>query len=69
MALTHVSGILQGGCLFLLSERMESATDRGVYRSQPAAAHRGSLEMLDRPESDNPCLADLFSRRPVWANK
>jgi uncharacterized protein (DUF1778 family) len=24
------------------------------------------LEMLDRPGSDNPGLADLFSRRPVW---
>ena len=27
------------------------------------------LEMLDRPESDNPGLADLFSRRPVWTNE
>lgn len=27
------------------------------------------LEMLDRPESDNPGLANLFSRRPVWADK
>jgi len=25
--------------------------------------------MLDRPESDNQGLADLFSRRPVWASK
>jgi uncharacterized protein (DUF1778 family) len=25
------------------------------------------LEMLDRPASDNPGLADLFSRQPVWA--
>lgn len=27
------------------------------------------LAMLDRPESDNAGLADLFSRRPVWAEK
>ena len=27
------------------------------------------LDMLDRPESDNPALADLLSRRPVWAMK
>ena len=27
------------------------------------------LDMLDRPESDNPGLADLFSRRPVWADQ
>jgi uncharacterized protein (DUF1778 family) len=27
------------------------------------------LDMLDRPESDNPGLADLFARRPVWAKK
>ena len=26
-------------------------------------------EMLDRPESDNPGLTDLFARRPVWAKK
>jgi uncharacterized protein (DUF1778 family) len=25
------------------------------------------LEMLDRPESDNPGLADLFARPAVWA--
>jgi uncharacterized protein (DUF1778 family) len=25
------------------------------------------LDMLDRPEADNPGLADLFSRRPAWA--
>lgn len=24
------------------------------------------LEMLDRPEADNPGLVDLFSRPPVW---
>jgi uncharacterized protein (DUF1778 family) len=28
--------------------------------------HQALLEMLDRPESDNPGLADLFSRRPAW---
>ncbi len=26
-------------------------------------------DMLDRPESDNPSLADLLSHRPVWAKK
>jgi len=31
--------------------------------------YQALLEMLDRPESDNPGLADLFSRGPVWANK
>ena len=25
------------------------------------------LDMLDRPESDNPGLTDLFARRPVWS--
>lgn len=31
--------------------------------------YQAFLEMLDRPESDNPGLADLFSRRPPWAEK
>ena len=31
--------------------------------------YQALLEMLDRPESDNPGLADLFSRRPVWDKK
>ncbi len=31
--------------------------------------YQAILEMLDRPESDNPGLADLFSRRPVWAKQ
>lgn len=31
--------------------------------------YQALLEMLYRPESDNPGLTDLFSRRPVWANK
>lgn len=31
--------------------------------------YQALLEMLDRPESDNSGLADLFSRRPVWADK
>ena len=31
--------------------------------------YRAILEMLDRPEADNPGLADLFSRRPVWADE
>ena len=29
--------------------------------------YQALLDMLDRPESDNPGLADLFSRQPVWA--
>lgn len=31
--------------------------------------YQALLDMLDRPESDNPGLTDLFSRRPVWAKK
>jgi len=31
--------------------------------------YQAILEILDRPESDNPGLADLFARRPVWANR
>jgi uncharacterized protein (DUF1778 family) len=31
--------------------------------------YQAFLEMLDRPESDNPGLADLFSRRPPWAER
>lgn len=31
--------------------------------------YQALLDMLDRPESDNPGLTDLFSRRPVWAEK
>jgi len=31
--------------------------------------YQALLELLDRPESDNPGLADLFSRRPVWDDK
>lgn len=31
--------------------------------------YQAILDMLDRPEADNPGLAELFSRRPVWANK
>jgi len=27
------------------------------------------LDMLDRPESNKPGLADLLSRRPIWAEK
>ena len=36
-----------------------------VFGSQSQAF----LEMLDRPERDNPGLAELFSRRPPWAAK
>ena len=28
--------------------------------------YQAILDMLDRPEQDNPGLADLFSRAPVW---
>lgn len=31
--------------------------------------YQAILAMLDRPESDNPGLADLFSRPPAWAKK
>ncbi len=31
--------------------------------------YQALLEMLDRPESKNAGLADLFSRKPVWAKK
>jgi len=34
-----------------------------VFGSQ----YQALLEMLGRPESDNPGLAYLFSRQPVWA--
>jgi uncharacterized protein (DUF1778 family) len=29
--------------------------------------YQALLDMLDRPESDNPGLANLFSGQPVWA--
>lgn len=31
--------------------------------------YQALLAMLDRPESDNLGLVDLYSRRPVWADK
>lgn len=31
--------------------------------------YQAFLEMLDRPESANPGLVDLFSQPPVWENK
>jgi len=31
--------------------------------------YQALLEMLDRPETENPGLADLFSRQPVWPNR
>ncbi len=31
--------------------------------------YQALLDMMDRPDSDNPGLVDLFSRRPVWAAK
>lgn len=30
--------------------------------------YQAFLELLDRPETDNPGLTDLFSRRSVWAD-
>ena len=30
--------------------------------------YRAILDMLDRPESENAGLKDLFSHRPVWAD-
>ena len=30
--------------------------------------YQALLDMLDRTESDTPGLADLLSRKPVWAN-
>ena len=35
----------------------------------PGSQYQAKLNLLDRPESDNPGLADLLSRRPVWAKK
>lgn len=29
--------------------------------------YQAILDLLDRPETDNPGLSDLFSRRPVWS--
>ncbi len=31
--------------------------------------YQALLDMMDRPEADNPGLAELFSRRPVWAGE
>lgn len=31
--------------------------------------YQALLEMLDRPESESTPLADLFSRKPIWAKK
>lgn len=31
--------------------------------------YQALLDMMDRPESENPELADLFSRRPAWAGE
>lgn len=31
--------------------------------------YQALLDMMDRPDTDNPCLAELFSRRPVWASE
>lgn len=44
----------------LLDQRLFMVSDR---------QYQSLLTMLDQPESDNPGLADLFSRRPVWAEK
>ena len=34
-----------------------------------SSQYQALLEMLDRPETVNPGLADLFSRRPVWPGR
>lgn len=44
----------------LLDQRLFMVTD---------SQSRAILEMMDRPEADSSGLADLFSRRPVWANE
>ena len=44
----------------LLDQRLFMVTGR---------QYQAILEMLDRPETDNPGLADLFSRPPVWTKK
>ena len=31
--------------------------------------YQAILDMLDRPDTDNPGLAGLLSRRPVWAER
>lgn len=31
--------------------------------------YQALLDMMDRPDADNPGLAELFSRRPVWAGE
>lgn len=31
--------------------------------------YQALLDMMDRPDTDNPGLAELFSRRPVWAGE
>lgn len=31
--------------------------------------YQALLDMMDRPDADNPGLVELFSRRPVWASE
>lgn len=31
--------------------------------------YQALLDMMDRPDTDNPGLVDLFSRRPAWASE
>ena len=56
--------ILDSACLAaeqtLLDQRLFMVT---------GSQYQAILDMLDRPESDNPGLTDLLSRRPVWAGK
>jgi uncharacterized protein (DUF1778 family) len=33
----------------------------------PGNQYQALLDMLDRPETENAGLADLYSRRPIWA--
>lgn len=44
----------------LLDQRLSMVSD---------SQYQALLEMQDRSESDNPGLANLFSRRSVWAEK
>lgn len=54
--------------LAVMSER--EATCRATEQTLVVSERdfQALLDLLDRPESDNPGLADLFSRRPVWVD-
>lgn len=46
----------------------QTLLDQRLFMVSGSQCH-ALLEMLDRPESDNPGLKDLFARRPPWAPK